>query len=113
MVRRTGDPAVSTALRAIHEDPAAPHTVADLAQRAHVSRATLAQRFTQLVGQPPSSYLTSWRLQLAKERLRESDDQLHRIARDVGYGSGYALAAAFRREVGIPPGIWRVTHRTP
>lgn len=101
------DPVVGAALRAIHEDPAAPTTVASLARVAQVSRATLAQRFTQLVGVPPSTYLTSWRLQLAKERLRESEDTLHVIAREVGYGSGYAFATAFKRETGDAPGVWR------
>lgn len=105
------DPAVGTALRAMHDDPAAPVTVASLARLAHVSRATLAQRFTKLVGVPPSTYLTSWRLRLAKERLRESDDPLDTIAREVGYGSGYAFAAAFKREVGEAPGVWRAAEQ--
>lgn len=106
------DPAVGTALRALHEDPAAPVTVASLASLAHVSRTTLAQRFTQLVGVPPTTYLTSWRLQLAKERLRETDDPLQAIAHDVGYGTGYALAAAFKRQTGTAPGAWRAAQRT-
>lgn len=105
------DPAVKTALQAIHGSPAEPVTVASLAQLAHVSRATLAQRFTKLVGVPPLTYLTSWRLQLAKERLRESEEPLHVIARDVGYGSAYAFGAAFKRETGAAPGVWRKTHK--
>jgi AraC-like DNA-binding protein len=87
--------------------------VASLAQEAHVSRATLAHRFTELVGVPPSTYLTSWRIQLAKERLRESDDSLHVIGHEVGYGSGYAFAAAFKRATGAAPGIWRAAERLP
>lgn len=105
------DPVVGAALRAMHDDPAAPMTVASLARLVHVSRATLAQRFTRLVGTPPSTYLTSWRLRLAKERLRESDDPLDTIAREVGYGSGYALATAFKRETGQSPGAWRAAQR--
>ncbi len=105
------DRAVGAALRAMHEAPAAPMTITSLARLANVSRATLAQRFTELVGVPPSTYLTSWRLQLAKERLRESDDSLQAIAHGVGYGSGYALAAAFKRETGLPPGAWRAAQR--
>ncbi len=106
------DPAVGAALRAIHEDPGAPFTVAQLAKLASVSRATMAQRFTELVGVPPSSYLTAWRLRLAKERLRESDEPLQVIARDIGYGSGYAFATAFKRETGVPPGAWRAATRS-
>ncbi|GAA1130653.1 AraC family transcriptional regulator [Arthrobacter flavus] len=105
------DPAVKTALQAIHGSPAEPMTVASLARLANVSRATLAQRFTALVGVPPLTYLTSWRLLLAKERLRESDEPLHLIARGVGYGSPYAFGAAFKRETGTAPGMWRNIHR--
>lgn len=101
------DPAVRVALEAMHEDPAAQMTVESLAQLAHVSRATLAQRFADLVGVPPLTYLTSWRLQLAKERLRESDEPLRVIAGEAGYGSAYAFGAAFKRQTGQAPGLWR------
>jgi AraC-like DNA-binding protein len=107
-----GDPAVGTALRAIHEDPGAPFTVTQLAKLASVSRATMAHRFTEMVGVPPSSYITAWRLQLAKEQLRESDKPLPVIAHDIGYGSGYAFATAFKREIGVAPGAWRAAARS-
>lgn len=105
------DPAVGVALRAMHADPSASLSVAELARLGSVSRATLAQRFTDLVGVPPAAYLTAWRLQLARERLRESDEPLQVIARGVGYGSGYAFAAAFKRHTGVAPGAWRSAQR--
>ena len=37
--------------------------------RPRVSRATLARRFTDLVGEPPMTYLTGWRLSLAADLL--------------------------------------------
>ncbi|WP_425441221.1 hypothetical protein [Ruania alba] len=39
-----------------------------------MSRATLARRFTDLVGEPPMTYLTGWRLTLAADLLRGSDE---------------------------------------
>jgi AraC-like DNA-binding protein len=101
------DPVAGAALRRIHDDPAATHTLRSLAAAAHVSRTTLAQRFADLVGVPPLTYLTRWRLALAREQLRDTDAPLDAIARTVGYGSGYALASAFKREYGQPPGRWR------
>ena len=106
------DPAVGIALRKIHVDPSEPLTVAHLANLASVSRATLAQRFTELVGVPPGAYLTAWRLRLAKERLRESDEPLQAIAHGVGYGSSFAFATAFKRETGVAPGVWRSAQRS-
>lgn len=61
-----------------------------------VSRATLARRFTELVGEPPMALLTGWRLDLAANLLREPDATLAAVTRRVGYGSGFALSAAFK-----------------
>jgi AraC-like DNA-binding protein len=101
------DPALARALSAIHADPAREHTVASLADAARLSRAAFAQRFTAAVGMPPHTYLTRWRMSLARERLRDTDDPLAAIAREVGYGSPYAFGAAFKRTFGTAPGTWR------
>ncbi|MFI2759804.1 AraC family transcriptional regulator [Streptomyces echinatus] len=101
------DPVTAAALRALHSDPAAPWTAARLAAEAGVSRATLARRFTALVGRPPMAYLTWWRLMLAATRLRATDAPLAAVARETGYGSPYALSHAFNREFGTTPGRYR------
>ncbi|MEU9990514.1 AraC family transcriptional regulator [Streptomyces sp. NPDC048045] len=101
------DPVTTAALRALHTDPAAPWTADRLASEAGVSRATLARRFTSLVGRPPMAYLTWWRLTLAATRLRDSDVPLATVAREAGYGSPYALSHAFSREFGTTPGRYR------
>jgi AraC-like DNA-binding protein len=101
--RANGDPVVGPALRLIHGHPSHPWTVAALAGRAGVSRATLARRFTDLVGTPPMAYLTGWRIDLAADLLRHSDATIDSVARRVGYGSSFALSAAFKRARGISP----------
>ncbi|MGW3911263.1 cupin domain-containing protein [Streptomyces sp. NPDC005070] len=97
------DPVVGRALRLLQDDPARPWTVAALAAETGVSRAALARRFGELVGEPPMTYLTGWRLASAADRLRESDDTLETIARHVGYGSAFALSSAFKRVYGVSP----------
>jgi AraC-like DNA-binding protein len=97
------DPIVGRALRLLHNNPAHPWTVANLAAETGVSRATLARRFTELVGEPPMMFLTGWRLDLAADLLREPDATLESVARQVGYGSGFALSAAFKRVHGVSP----------
>jgi AraC-like DNA-binding protein len=101
--RALGDPVVGRAVRMLHNNPAHPWTIADLAAATGVSRAALARRFTDLVGEPPMSFLTSWRLTLAADLLREPDVTLGAVARQVGYGSPYALSAAFKRVRGVSP----------
>ncbi|MEW1639554.1 AraC family transcriptional regulator [Streptomyces sp. NPDC093801] len=105
--RAQGDPVVGAALRLLHEDPAHGWTVAELARKAGVSRAALARRFTELVGEPPVAYLTGWRLTLAADLLREPDATVASVARRVGYGSAFALSAAFKRVRGVSPQQYR------
>ncbi len=102
-----GDAIVGPALRMLHEDPARAWTVADLAAEAGVSRASLARRFNDLVGEPPMSYLTGWRLTLAADMLRTNNVTIGTVARKVGYGSSFALSAAFKRERGLSPQEYR------
>ncbi len=106
--RALDDPIVGTALRLLHESPAHPWTVADLAAKTGVSRAALARRFTTQVGEPPMSYLTSWRIALAADLLKETDETVSAIARKVGYANAFALSVAFKRLKGTRP----TTHRT-
>lgn len=101
--RAHGDPVVGPALRLIHQDPAQPWTVATLARATGVSRAALARRFTELVGEPPMTFLAGWRLTLAADLLREPGSTVGSVARQVGYGSPYALSTAFKRVRGISP----------
>jgi len=97
------DPLVGKALRLLQHNPAHGWTVASLADAVGVSRAALARRFTDLVGEPPMSFLTEWRLALAADLLQESDATIESIARQVGYGSAFALSTAFKRHFGVSP----------
>jgi AraC-like DNA-binding protein len=101
--RAQSDPVVGPALLLLHHNPALPWTVADLAAKIGVSRALLARRFTELVGEPPMAYLTGWRLALAADLLLEPGATLGAVARQVGYGSAFALSAAFKRVRGVSP----------
>lgn len=105
--RAMGDPVVGRALRLLQNDPAHPWTVASLAAKTGVSRAGLARRFSELVGEPPMAYLTGWRLALAADLLRESDATIESVARQVGYSSAFALSASFKRVRGISPQEYR------
>jgi AraC-like DNA-binding protein len=107
--RAYSHPVVGRALRLIHNNPAHPWTVAALAAETGVSRAALARQFTELVGEPPMSYVTSWRLALAADLLRERDTTIGAVARQVGYGSAFALSAAFKRVRGVSPQEHRTT----
>ena len=106
-LRGLRDPMVARAIALLHDRPDVPWTVERLAREVDVSRATLARRFTELVGEPPLSYLTRWRMDLAARRLRETADPLEAIAGTVGYTSEFAFSRAFSRVRGESPGRYR------
>ena len=98
---------VGKALRLMHANPAHDWTVSELAREAAVSRSALAERFTQLIGESPMRYLAGWRVQLAKQMLRDGDSSVAEIAARVGYESEAAFNRAFKRSSGSPPAAWR------
>jgi len=106
--RAYADPVVGPAIRMLHEEPAHPWTIQELAHRIGVSRAALARRFNDLVGEPPMSFLTSWRIALAADLLLEPDATVGSVAPQVGYGSSFALSTAFKRLKGISPQQYRL-----
>ena len=69
-----------------------------------MSRSAFAARFADVVGEPAMRYLTSWRLRLARNLLRESDEPIGVVAEKLGYRSEAAFCRAFKRELGVSPG---------
>jgi AraC-like DNA-binding protein len=98
---------VGRALSLLHAQPAYSWTVDELAKKVGLSRSALAQRFTDLLGQPPMQYLARWRLQIAAHELLIGCKSVVAVAAQVGYDSEAAFNRAFKREFGTPPAGWR------
>nr|WP_276514808.1 AraC family transcriptional regulator [Nocardia transvalensis] len=101
------DKAIGHSLHKMHSHPAEPWTVDRLASEICLARATFTRRFTKLVGEPPLTYLTRWRMIIAARLLRRDRAPIATIARQVGYTSEFAFAKAFKREYRIAPGAYR------
>jgi AraC-like DNA-binding protein len=107
----TRDPIVGKSLSLMHSRVAHPWTIADLADEVNISRSALVERFTRYLSEPPMTYLTRWRLQLAARSLERTSRGIAEIAADIGYESEAAFNRAFKREFGQPPGRYRSDHR--
>jgi AraC-like DNA-binding protein len=105
------DPVVGQALAALHGEPSEPWTVERLARLVGLSRSVFAERFTDMVGQPPMQYVALWRMQLASRLLMEGG-QVAEVAGAVGYESEAAFSRAFKKLVGQAPATWRKGRRT-
>lgn len=106
------DPAIARILAILHHRAAEPWTVKRLAEEVHMARSTLARRFVELVGETPLGYLGRWRMDVAAELLRETEEPVAEVGRRVGYHSEFAFSRAFSRARGEPPARYRRAHRS-
>jgi AraC-like DNA-binding protein len=110
VVAGLADARLAKALAAIHNEPARPWKVGELADEAGLSRAHFAAQFSEVVGRPPSDYLAAWRIAIAQNLLSRGR-QLKSIADECGYGSAGALSRAFVQHVGMRPTDWLAKRR--
>jgi AraC-like DNA-binding protein len=104
------DPRVGAALTLVHTSPERPWDVASLAAEVGMSRSSFATRFVELVGEPPSKYLTRWRVHVASRLLRTPGPTIAQTAERVGYDSEAAFSRMFKRYVRIAPAAFREEH---
>ena len=95
----------------LHERPEKSWTIEELAQAVGSSRAAFAKRFKALVGETVFQYLTSLRMQRAKELLRDTALPVYEIANRSGYESDIAFTKAFKKQTGQTPRQHRLQFR--
>ena len=101
------DPRIARALALLHDAPDQPWTADLLARRVGMSRSAFYTRFTELVAESPSRYLTRWRMRVAMDLMRRQNLSTLELAERVGYSSEDAFSRAFKRTIGISPSAWR------
>ena len=85
------DPYIGVALNLIHTETDHKWTVEALSRASAMGRTAFTQKFVDMVGDTPKSYLTNTRLMKAKAKLQNTNDSMVSIAE----GAGYASEAAF------------------
>ncbi|WP_413740031.1 AraC family transcriptional regulator [Sodalis sp. RH14] len=103
LVHGLTDCRLAVSIRAMHERPTYPWTVAELAKAAALSRSAFFERFSRAVGVTPMEYLLNWRMAIAKDLLRRAQGSIAQIAERVGYSSASTFSVAFTRHVGMAP----------
>lgn len=101
------DSHIGRVIALIHRNPERAWTLESLAREAAMSRSAFAARFTELVGEPAMHYVTRWRMNTALNKLRENRESIGELARTLGYESEAAFSRAFKRYIGMSPGIAR------
>jgi AraC-like DNA-binding protein len=101
------DDHLRAAVSAFIEAPADAWTVERMAGLACQSRSAFSERFSKLVGLPPMEFVATWRMQLATGMLTEGNANMLDVALRCGYESEAAFRKAFKRIVGVTPGMTR------
>jgi len=104
------DPHMRMAITWMHDAPGDKWTLQGLASRLGMSRTVFAQKFKKRVGMTSMEYLTRWRMLLASDRLKTSDDSVAAISSWLGYETDSAFGRAFRRFWGCSPKEHRRPH---
>lgn len=107
------DRQIGRAISMVHRDPARPWTVASLAAGVAMSRSAFAARFTELLDEPAMQYVTRWRMHVALNALQAERATVAELANRLGYRSEAAFARAFKRVIGVPPGVARGRRAAP
>ena len=84
-----------------------PLTIPFLSRRACLSTTTFKEGFRRLYGLPVHTWLRQRRMERAAELLRDSSLSVLGVAQSVGYGSASQFSAAFHRQYGMTPAMYR------
>lgn len=101
------DPHLSRALEAFHKAPSATWTIESMARCAGMSRTSFAVQFQKKMAMAPMQYVTSWRLEIAKQCLADPKNSVSDAAESAGYSSDSAFIRVFKKEIGLSPASFR------
>lgn len=91
----------------LHEHFAEGTTLADLAERVHLSPRQLQRRFTNALSEPPLQYLQRVRIEAARKMLERGATNLGHLAEQVGYQDVSSFSRLFKRHTGLSPSHYR------
>ncbi len=109
-----GRSALQEVQRWIAANPAADHSVAELARRMELSPRHFARLFRDEVGMTPAAWVESTRIAAAR-RLLESGHVPKQVASECGFADDDTLRRAFTRHLGVTPAEYRkqYAHMSP
>jgi len=85
-------------------------TLAEIAKAVCLSKSHFSRAFKLSHGVSPWAYIIMARVERANRMIRATREPLSQIANACGFADQAHLCKAFRRGVGVSPGIWRRAH---
>ncbi|MGR3808678.1 helix-turn-helix domain-containing protein [Pasteurella testudinis] len=104
------DAKLSRLLTALHQNPAHPWQLDEMAELAAMSRSNFAAYFKKILGVSAMDYLIQWRLTLAQRKMR-TGTPIALVAEEVGYQYASAFSRVFTAKVGMSPLKWLAQYK--
>jgi LacI family transcriptional regulator len=101
------DELVASAVRWIHANADRRLTVPMVARAVGGGRQRLERRFRAVLDRTVQEEVRRAHVEAAKELLATTRAPLNDVAKKSGFTNAALLNAAFQREVGMPPGVYR------
>lgn len=107
VLRSPGDAAVDLMMRYLHDNYDRAISVSDVAAQVHLSERHARRLFLEATEKTMKEYLTSLRLDVAKQRLLGEDVSISEVAYGVGFNDVRHFSTTFRSVVGVTPSEFR------
>jgi AraC family transcriptional regulator len=98
------------AIEYINANLASKLTIAEIAKVVCLCKSHFSRAFKISHGVSPWAYIVMARVERANRMIRATREPLSQIASACGFADQAHLCRAFRRWVGVSPGIWRRAH---
>lgn len=98
---------IDLALRLLLNDSSSSHSLRQIAVHCGLSRSYFEKAFKVSLGTPPHRWLVRQRIQLAGEKLEQTNDSVSSIALSCGFTDQSHLTRVFGAIVGSSPAAWR------
>lgn len=86
-------------------------TVQDIANHICVNRSYLYKLFEENLQMSPKDFLTQFRISRSKEILAGSELSIESVAMSCGYKDALVYSKAFKKQMGLPPSMYRRVHK--
>jgi len=107
LVHETPNSLVEQACERVAQKPHINWTIPMLTKELATNECYLKQAFRQKFNMGVSSWIQSYRIELAKEKLIYQDQTITKIALDLGYQSSSYFAKVFKQQTGLSPKSYR------
>lgn len=88
-----------------------PPSLIELARQVGLNDCTLKRGFRQVLGTTAFGYLHRYRLERARHLLETGEMNVAEVAKTVGFADRSYFSAAFRKQFGCNPGVYRRSHQ--